>query len=280
MSIRLDHATLEVPDLVEAGDILWERFGLRVTPTPEDREGHARLFLDRTYLEVVPGAAEDELRLTGFYLFHPDVPTAVERLRAVGLASGPAVPYRGIDGVWWDGMLTAPEGVPAPLLVQRTHPADVAAAWPPPLRNRHPSGIERLLGVYLITPYVAQAVDFYERLVRTCAGVEHAQPAQQLKSGGHRWALADQQWEVTLPGGGRVIICDPLRPGRARELLVARGACVVGVELGTARLPDTELRLRTGAVGYYLEPDEHGLAAWIDPDATPGIALVIRAGFV
>jgi hypothetical protein len=279
MTIRLDHATLEVPDLTEAVDIFWDRFGLRVTLTPADPEGHARLFLDRGYIEIVPQQGDASgLRLTGFYLSHPNVPEAIERLCEVGLASGPAVTYRGVDGVWWDGMLTPPEGVPAPILVQRIEPPDVAADWPPPLHHRHPSGIERLLGVYLVTPYVAQAVEFYERLAHTFAAVGAMRPARQLKSGGQHWALADQQWEVALPGGGRVIICDPMRPGRGRDLLMAHGPCIAGLELGTGMLPDTEIRLNAGSVGYRLDPDEHGIAAWIDPEATPGISLVMRAG--
>jgi hypothetical protein len=279
MTLRLEHATLEVPDLTEAGDILWDRFGLRITATPEDSEGHARLYLDRSYVEVVPGTSDaDGLRLTGFYLSHPDVPSAIETLWERGLANGPAVTYRGVDGVWWDGVLTPPEGVPAPVIVQRTEPADVAADWPPALINRHPSGIERLLAVYLVTPYVAQAVEFYEQLSQTFAAWGGAFPARQLKSGGQHWALADQQWEVSLPGGGRVIICDAMRPGRARDLLIANGPCIAGLELGTGHLPDTEIRLNAGSVGYRLDPDEHGVAAWIDPEATPGILLVIRAG--
>jgi hypothetical protein len=278
--LRLDHATLQVPDFTETADILWERFGLRLTPTSADPEAHGRIYLDRGYVEVVPRPGEDELRLTGFYLSYPDVPSAIETLRGRGLASMPATPYRGVDGDWWDGVLAPPDGVPAPILVQRTAPAAVAADWPPPLRDGHPSGIERLVGVYLVTPYVAEAVDFYARLVRalTPAAAHQAAP-ERVAAGGHPWALADQHWEAALPGGGRVLICDPLRPGRARDMLLTGGPGLVGLELATRNLPDTESRLEMGGVGHHLEPDERGLALWIDPAATPGIAVVIRSGW-
>lgn len=275
--LRLDHVTLEVPDIKETAAILWDRFGLRLTPTPQDPDGHGRIYLHRGYIEVVPGEQGDALALTGFYLHHPDVPTAIETFRRHGLASGPAVPYRGVDGLWWDGMLSPPAGIPAPILVQRIAPPEGAADWPPPLRDRHPSAVERLLGVYLVTPYVAQAVEWYTRVAGVAPGDFVA--GERMSVGGHPWALADQQWEVPLPGGGRVVICDPLRPGRARDMLRARGPGIVGLELTTGNLPDTQARLDLGGVGYRLEADERGVALWIDPQATPGIALLIRAGW-
>ena len=276
----LDHVTLSVPDLTEATAILRERFGLRVTPTPADPSRHGRIYLHYGYVEVA--ATPDDhgaglLALTGFYLGHADVAAAMELLRGEELATEPPAVYHGADGAWWDGTLLPPEGVPAPILVQRFEPPDLAPGWPPPLAEPHPSGIVALSAVLLVTARVPQAVEFYDRLIAALAQ-EDAAPDSATRStnpGGGR-APADQQWDLTLPGGGRIVIYDPMRAGPARDHLMGAGSGLLGIELGSVDLDSTRAFLDCTGVTYHPATDQYGPFIWIDAAATPGILLAVR----
>ena len=275
----LDHVTLSVPDMDEAAVILRQRFGLRLTPTPADPSRHGRIYLHHGYVEVAatPDDGSGLLALTGFYLGHGDVAAAMELLRGEDLAIGPPVVYRGADGAWWDGVLTPPEGVPAPIVVQRFEPPDLAADWPPPLAEPHPSGIVTLSAVLLVTAYVPQAVEFYDRLIATLTHEDAASESatRSTNPGGSR-APADQQWDLALPGGGRIVIYDPMRAGPARDHLMGSGSGLLGIELGSVDLDSTRAFLDSTDVGYHATIDQHGPFIWIDSTATPGVLLAVR----
>ncbi len=268
----LDHLTLAVPDFAQAVAILREQFGLRTTITPQAPERHGRILLDRCYIEVVRNAVEsDELAVPWFFLGHPDVPAAVARLRAAGLARDAATPYHGADGTWWNAMLRAPAGVPAPLLVQRIEPAEVAAKWPPPLAQPHPSGVVRLGGVLVVTSAVGAAVDFYRLLVTALTGTPATATSERV-----RHPLADQEWRVPLPDGARIVVCDPVRAGPAREHLLRRGAGLAGFELLSADLDATAAYLSRQDIDVQATGEGAARCLWLHPDATPGIRVAVR----
>lgn len=277
MTLWLDHASLTVPDFAEGADLLAERFGMWVARTPGHTDAHGRVMLDRGYIELSEGADDDglpPLALPRFFLGHPDVPAAIALLREAGLAHAPAVTFHGHDGVWWDGVPEAPAGVPGPVLVQRISPLEIAADWPPARTDPQQGGYIRLAAVCLVTPYVADTVNFYTWLVTMLSG--RASRAEAAKAPAGDYAPADQQWELWLPSGGRIVVFDPLRPGRARDLLLLRGPCIAGIELGSVRLLDTQTTFDKAGISYEVVYDARGPVLRVDPEATPGILLSVR----
>lgn len=83
---------------------------------------------------------------------------------------------------------------------------------------------------------------------------------------------------MPLPGGGRIVIYDPMRPGPARDFLARGGAGLLGLELGSADLAGTCAYLDRATVGYVHAEDGRGSLVWINPTATPGILRAVRAG--
>lgn len=137
--LSVDHVSLTgtIADL--------ERDGFRITRTPADPT-HARIHLDRSYLELRTDAPAPALRGVGWFL-RPDDPAAIIRqLTAAGvMASEPSL-YLGSDGRWSD--ITVGDGrcgAAAPVITHRIDWAD----WPPPLDVPHPNGAVTIVGVEL-----------------------------------------------------------------------------------------------------------------------------------
>jgi hypothetical protein len=236
--------SIEVPNFAAAVGRLDEELGLRVTVSPQAPGRHGRVYLDRAYLEVAG---------------HPDIPTWVvssfflrfsdsKGLRA-HLEGGARLRYRygvyeGIDGRWDDVELDVAD-VPAPILVRRTEPADVARNWPPPLDKPHRCGAFTLAAVRLPVASIGAAADIYARLL-------------------------DVEPPLALSGSGRQRRQVEFHLGSATITLVEDGERRA-IVLGVASLETSSAVLAS----VLLPPDDEGIA-WLDPSATSDLVV----GFV
>jgi hypothetical protein len=232
--LRVDHASIEVPDLDGAVRRL-DALGLRVTVTPEAPDRHGRVLLDRAYLEVVAAAAADRWRVSSWFLRFDDLPALRAHLDAVRLPYRHE-PYEGVDGVWDDVQVDAGD-VPVPILVRRTAPADVARSWPPALGEPHPSGATAISAVHVPVPALEPAVAAYARLLGTRPSTVDA------RRGRVAFRLGD----------ARIVLTE-----RDDDLAVV--FAVASVERPRER------------IGPAVGPPRDGVA-WVDPAEVPGLRL-------
>lgn len=145
--MRLDHVSIVAP----SGAL--EALGFTVTATGGAAGEHARVLLDRVYLEVAPAR---EFAGRGWFLRPNDVVAAARMLRERGIAAADAAVYQGRDGTWLDVELRVP-GLQAvlPTITRRT--PTPPEGWPPPLR-RHANGARRIAEVELRTHAPARLV--------------------------------------------------------------------------------------------------------------------------
>ncbi len=122
-----------------------EHRGFRLTPTRSD-PAHARIHLERAYLELRVAPPGSPLRGEAWFL-RPDDPAAIMRqLTVAGVMASEPSPYLGSDGRWSD--ITVGDGqcgAAAPVITHRIDRAD----WPPPLDVPHPNGAATIVGVEL-----------------------------------------------------------------------------------------------------------------------------------
>jgi hypothetical protein len=229
MTLALDHVSLQAPNVDSAVRLLHDRFGLVTTRTPAAPERHGRVYLDRSYLEVAPGA---EAALAHFFLRYDRLDHTLGALTGRGLRARAAL-YEGTDGVWEDVALDAGTAPPLPFLTRRTAPAEVAPDWPPPLAAPHRCGATALAAVHLRVPRLQPALDVYERLLGS-------QPAKL----GERSA-------VYRVNAGRIVLRE------ATDLPPA----IVGFELRVASLAQTRHFL--SALGTGTQHADGAL--WADP---------------
>jgi catechol 2,3-dioxygenase-like lactoylglutathione lyase family enzyme len=163
VALRLDHASIAVPDLAEAVEQLDRRLGLRATGSPQAPERHSRVYLHRSYLEVSAGSAGAGWQATLFFLRFDDPAALRTHLDGVGMQYRFGQ-YEGVDGTWDDVEIRAGT-VPLPMLVRRTTPPAVARDWPPALGQTHPCGARTLAAVHLEVPSLKEAVEAYRRLL-------------------------------------------------------------------------------------------------------------------
>lgn len=236
LPLWLDHASVAVPDLGAAVEHLDRRLGLRVTVSPEAPERHARLYLDRGYLEVSAGPGADRWEATMLFLRFDDPVSLRAHLDAVGIAYRFGE-YEGVDGVWDDVEIRL-GATSLPTLIRRTAPAEVARDWPPPLVEPHRSGARSLAAVHVEVPSLDGAAEAFGRLV----------------------------------GAGRVSRPDPRRVRvalDAGELVLREGTSerIAGIVLGVGSLAETR-----AALGEALGREDDGVA-WLDPGETAGLRL-------
>lgn len=160
--LHLEHASLTVPDIADAARWLRDELGLLAKVTPADSR-HSRVYLDLSYLEVSSREPVTAPQLGLFFLRFEDPQALVRHLELAGLEYRFSE-YEGVDGRWDDVEVIARD-VPMPILVRRTHPPDVAAAWPPRLATSHPSGATWLAAVVVKVADLAEAVGAYSRLL-------------------------------------------------------------------------------------------------------------------
>ena len=156
--LSLDHVSLR------ASPAELERRGFRVTPTAGAHGQHARVMLDRSYLELTwpgtsvtnvrisqvndeggpgprsrgprtPGGKRSPLSAVGWFVRSDGQDALLGRLRASGVAVPAPAPYAGRDGEWLDLKLPG-AAVVTPIVTRRTDRDD----WPPALTAPHPNG--------------------------------------------------------------------------------------------------------------------------------------------
>jgi len=135
---HLDHVS------ITASATQLDTLGFRVTPTP-GANSHARVLLDRWYLEVMPSPS-----MTGraWFLRPQDVHLAASALRRAGVLCDAPTPYVSHDGQWLDLEAPDPGGeLGLPIVTRRTDLDE--ARWPPPLATPHPNGATRLAELHL-----------------------------------------------------------------------------------------------------------------------------------
>jgi hypothetical protein len=237
--LRLDHASIEVPDLREAIE-RFDRLGLDVTVSPAASDRHGRLHLHRTYLEIAADVGVASWRVSLVFLGFPDRARLVAHLDEVGLTYRYGT-YEGVDGTWDDVELLVGD-VSAPLLVRRTEPAEVARDWPPPLRQPHRCGATMLAAVHLPAASLEPAVEVHARLL----GYGPRPGDGGDGTAHHRRATFDL-------GTG--------------SLVLDEGAAGPGVVLGV-----TSLGRANEILGRPLAVDDGGIA-WLDPTLTSGLRI-------
>src|SRR5687767_10633961 len=149
VELWLDHASVRVPDLDTATGVFDRVLGRPPTRTPGASQRHSRWFLDRSYLEVsVPPGPAPGWGLSLFFLRFADLAMTEGALRAAAIPYR-SEPYRGADGTWDNIELEGPAGVPAPILVRRVAPEEIARDWPPRRPDPAPCGAIALGGFHL-----------------------------------------------------------------------------------------------------------------------------------
>jgi len=124
---HLDHVS------ITASATQLSTLGFRVTPTP-GANSHARVLLDRWYLEVTPSPL-----MTGraWFLRPRDVHLAASALHRAGVYCNGPTPYVGHDGRWLDVEAADPGRLLGlPIVTRRTDLDE--ARWPPPLADAPP----------------------------------------------------------------------------------------------------------------------------------------------
>ena len=246
MPLRLDHASVAVPELTAALEHLDRRLGLRATVSPEAPERHSRIYLHRSYLEVSTGSGSPDWETTLFFLRFADPGVLRAHLDSAGIDYRFGT-YEGVDGTW-DDVEVRVGGVPLPILVRRTAPEAVAREWPPPLPEDQRCGARSLSAVHVEVASLAEATQAYRRLL----GIrEPSSSTAEPGSGERRASIPLAAGELVLHEGGS--------PGRLGVVFATRSLDVTRAVLG-------------GSIG----PADEGHVAWVDPALTFGL----RLGFI
>jgi hypothetical protein len=248
-ALVLDHASIAVPALPVAVDLLARRYALELVPTVGAADSHGRIYLDRAYLEVFTGA-RDRWEVTAFYLGFSDLERLRRQLSVAGLVHRHQV-YEGVDGRWDDVAVEVAE-VPVPVLVRRTEPAELARNWPPRLERAHRCGATTLAEVHVPVASLRAAAEVYARLL-----------------GGERSGVA--------AGGASAVRRAVFQLGTGRVVLV-EGAPGYAVVLGVPSLAASRAVLGPAL----LPPDDRGVC-WFAPAMGTGLPLglvPLRSGIV
>ena len=241
VALRLDHASIAVPELTAAVERLDRRSGLRATVSPEAPDRHSRVYLDRSYLEGSAGATGGNWEATMFFLNVEDPEGLRLQLDDAGVVyrSGE---YEGVDGTWDE--VAIGDAAALPTIIRRTAPRAVARDWPPALARAHRSGARTLAAVHVEVPSLEEAVEAYRRL--TGPGPVSTLVGERQPSSGRA--------SVRLASGEIV-----LHQGRSVRIR----ALVLGV---------TSLAATRTTLGEGLGRTDEGVA-WLDPVETHGLRL-------
>jgi len=138
----LDHVSIAAP-FAEL-----QRLGFALTVSDSSDGRHARVLLDRMYLEVTATDDARPPRGRGWFVRPDDLVAAAADLRRRDVAATGPAPYIGHDGSWLDIKIELP-GVETvlPVLTRRQDAGD----WPPPLSAPHPNGARSISELHLRT---------------------------------------------------------------------------------------------------------------------------------
>ncbi len=165
---RLDHLSIVAP----FSEL--ERAGFRITRTPGTDGEHARILLDRMYVEVSRAPQAELMRGVGWFVAG-ELSVTAEVLAGQGIAVSQPVVYRGADGEWLDVTFAGePREVALPVLTKRTDLEE----WPPPLIQPHPNGAVAVSAVHLNVEHPG----FLSTLLRALKA-KAMSPARYLLSG-------------------------------------------------------------------------------------------------
>jgi hypothetical protein len=248
-ALVLDHASIAVPALPVAIDLFARRYALDLRSTVGAADRHGRIYLDRAYLEVSTGVGS-RWEVTAFYVGFSDLARLRRQLSVAGLVHRHQV-YEGVDGRWDDVEVEA-AGVPVPVLVRRTEPAELARDWPPPLERAHRCGATTLAEVHVPVASLREAAELYARLL----------------GGAPSWVAA---------GGPSVHRRAVFHLGTGRVVLV-EGASRYAAVLGVRSLAASRAVLGRAL----LSPDDRGVS-WFAPVMGTGLPLglvPLRSGTV
>lgn len=202
-ALRLDHVSLAV------SRPLLDGLGLRVTPTAGGA-GHARVLLDRCYLEVPESSASHSRADVGWFLRPDDMDAAAELLRKAGINASDPAEYVGYDGRWLDvEPIDRLDTSGLPTLTRRLDLDE--AAWPPPLITPHPNDVTAVAELHVYS----QAPDTL-RLALEVLGADRQDAGKYILSDGTAIIVDDSQ----RAGGG------------ISKLLFSRPGMPLGLELG------------------------------------------------
>jgi hypothetical protein len=234
--LHLDHVSLSVPGLREVVEQLDARLGLDATVSRADPDHHSRVYLDRAYLEVAAGETACDWRFSLFFLRFDDPQRLRDHLESEGFAYRFGS-YQGVDG-HWDNVELESGSVPVPILVRRTDPPDVAANWPPPLRDPHRCGARTLEAVHVAVTELSAAAATYGRLLGTeaVAGIDEA-------------GLPCATFELA---SGQIVLSQGAQPG------------IAAIVLGVASLAEA---------AKVVGPLSVGQTAWLDAAAAHGLRI-------
>lgn len=197
MALPLDHLSLNVPTLAEAERWFLALTGVALARSPGDPH-HARLYFDRSYLELRETGAPGPWSASLWFLRYPDPEQLRTGLAERGLAAEGPTHYRGVDGEWEEfhpRELLDPRC--RPLLIRRLTPVDVARNWPPPAPPSPLLGRVRLGAVVLEVEDSAIAAARLEALIG-----RPATPIALAENG----SRASSRFDLRLDGGERVIL--------------------------------------------------------------------------
>jgi hypothetical protein len=122
--------------------------GFMVAYTPGTEGEHARVLLDRVYVELSPA---DAVAGRAWFVRPDDVHAAARLLRERGIDASDPATYAGRDGTWLDVELRLPLLAPVLPIVTRRSDA-VMGGWPPALQQPHPNGVRGIAWLALRTP--------------------------------------------------------------------------------------------------------------------------------
>jgi hypothetical protein len=189
----LDHVSLAAPrTLLEDG-------GFTVTPTLGAERAHARVLLEGGYLELTPGDA----MVAGGWFARPatgGVGRWHDAARAAGLPVLAPEVYRGADGVWLDVAFGGPDAHPAlPVVTERTAPAELASAWPPPA-SRHANAAHGIARIDI----EAEDPERLTELLRRTAGAAPGESDDEGEGGDIRFGNGTVRVRPAGPAGTRI----------------------------------------------------------------------------
>jgi hypothetical protein len=218
----LDHVSLAAPRT------LLENAGFTVTPTTGAEDAHARALLEGGYLELVPGDA-----MVAHRWFARPAVRGIGRWHDAALAAGlaPEV-YRSADGTWLDVAFGGPDAHPAlPVVTERTAPAELASAWPPPA-SRHANAARAIARIDI----EAENSERLTELLRRIAGAAPGESGGAGEGGDVRFGKGAVRVRPAGPAGTRiaavVIETAPDAPAtRASRTTTDEGVVIDGREI-------------------------------------------------